>query len=100
MATLSWSRRGVLNHVEEALSDLRLVIEADAAEVFLAEPGGEDLVMTACSSGDLDAFLEKARFPKGIVTAQIPDPGLHLTRFYGAYANRVRSSLLPRRLAP
>jgi len=32
-----------------------------------------------------------------LITSQIPDPGLHLTRLYGAYANKVRRTRIPQK---
>ena len=32
-----------------------------------------------------------------LITAQIPDPRIHLTRSYGAYANKVRNTRIPPR---
>lgn len=68
-----FSRRVLLGVLErdfpqvlsEVLSDLNRAFGAQMAEVFLAEPEGDHLVMLACAAEDSRPFLERTRFASG-----------------------------------
>lgn len=44
---------------------LRRACSADDCEVFLREPGGGDLLLTACCGTEREAFMSRERFPLG-----------------------------------
>ncbi|MBI1722668.1 MAG: winged helix-turn-helix domain-containing protein [Gemmatimonadetes bacterium] len=45
---------------------IRRACAADGCEIFLCEPEGGDLVLTACGGPDRDAMMERSRFEAGI----------------------------------
>lgn len=52
--------------LDAAAELLRTVAHADDCEIFLCEPEGGDLVLTACCGSDREAFMERVRFQPGV----------------------------------
>ncbi|MBI4420039.1 MAG: GAF domain-containing protein [Gemmatimonadetes bacterium] len=52
--------------LDAAAELLRAAAAADDCEIFLCEPEGGDLVLTACCGPDRDALMERVRFEPGV----------------------------------
>jgi len=52
--------------IDNALDALRLGAKADEAELFLLDPHGGELLMSACVGLDVDAFCSRERFELGV----------------------------------
>lgn len=56
------SSGSLARRLDTALERIRTVLEADATEAFLLEPGNGDVVLTAHAGGNRRAFEQKLRF--------------------------------------